>query len=599
MRIRFQSLMGAALLSMGVLTAAQSPIQVGASVQVSKALAQDPHYEIEIGANPNNAKELIACSMVFPPEAPTSQVDTFVTFDGGRTWQLSLRQKAQLEAWDPACEYGPGGVAYSLSEAQTRQYPDGYDRLDRSLDGGKTWLPFTRMIHAERSFLTVDNQPGPHHGWLFVYGMNGDHDIRVSYSRDGGTTFVTQIVPVQADAEVVNVGPGDLLSDGSLVIPVPTVAPPGSQRQDERVWRPGFINVVRMHFQRPNWPLKSQVDRVTRWWVDLAANGSYYTTLAIDHTHGPFRDRIYAVWEDWDSGRSRVRLTYSSDLGKTWSAPRNLDDNLARRDGDHLNGPDDIHGTVAVNDRGVVGVMWLDRRDQPDNLGWAVRFRASRDGGDTFVPGVKASTADYDPSRGGRVPLFNDLALPWFAFHGGHTMGLAADAAGAFHPLWVANPEGVAQVWTTTIRVDGDAVRHGSPALANLVDVSGQVKLQFLERFYNLKTHTVSFAVRVLNTSQNVIHGPLKVRVLYAGSYMGRVEVSDNGAMRPLEGTIWEFKLPGGALQPGAMTAAQPVVLYEHGLDPFTQIGHFPMAITPLADLRTTVLAGAIRAAGH
>jgi hypothetical protein len=47
-------------------------------------------------------------------------------------------------------------------------------------------------------------------------------------------------------------------------------------------------------------------------------------------------------------------------------------------------GPDDFMPAIAVNPSGAVGVMWYDRRDKPDDLGYFVRFSASVDGGETF-----------------------------------------------------------------------------------------------------------------------------------------------------------------------------------------------------------------------
>jgi hypothetical protein len=586
-------------------------VRVGPSVHVSKDLPSDPHGEIEIGANPQDANQLVACSMLFPNVSPTSEVVTYVSFDGGKTWKLALRTKGQdgHESWDPDCRYGPGHLLYSLSEGTGPAYPDSYDRIDRSSDGGKTWETFTRAIHAERSFIVVDDQPGPQKGWLYLYGMGADTSgIRVGYSTDGGKTFFTQVVPMEKGTYDVNVGPGAILSDGSLVFPMPVMKQsPEDSQQGFRVRLPAQIRLVRVKFQRPNWPLKIETSEVAPWFADFEPNGSYYTTLAVDQSDGPFRDRIYAAWEDRSSGRSQVKFSFSKDMGKTWSHPRLIDDDVARQAGDTIHGPDDIHGVVAVNPQGVVGVMWLDRRAFPDDLGWAVRFRASLDGGETFLPSVKASTEDYDPSHGGRVYLFGDvgglkvhstntLSIGWFVFHGGHTMGLTADAKGGFHPLWIANPTGIPQVWTTDIVVDGKVVKNGSPGLAKLQNASKLVRLEFLDRYYNLKTHTVSFDLRLENSSKATIRGPLKVRVLDVGSYVGAVTVQSGGSERPAEGTVWDFSslLPSGVFEPGYITKPIHVTLAVRGIDPFTQIGRFTFYLTPLATLTTKVLAGSI-----
>jgi hypothetical protein len=585
-------------------------MRVGPSVFVSKDLPSEPHGEIEIGANPQDASQLVACSMLFPNDSPTSEVATYVSSDGGKTWNLALRTKGQdgQESWDPDCRYGPGHILYSLSEGSGPDYPDGYDRIDRSTDNGKSWDPFTRAAHAERSFIVADDRPGPHQGWLYLYGMGADdNSIRLGYSTDAGKTFFTQVVPMEKGTYDVNVGPGAILSDGSLVFPMPVFEqPPKESQQGFQVKLPAQLRLVRANFERENWPLKVETTNIAPWFADFEPNGSYYATLAVDQSNGPFHDRIYVTWEDRSSGRSQVRFSFSKDMGKTWSHPRLIDDDIARQVGDTIHGPDDIHGVVAVNRQGIVGVMWLDRREFPDNLGWDVRFRASLDGGETFLSSVKASSANYDPSRGGRVYLFggegrkpqstNTLSIGWFVFHGGHTMGLTADANGGFHPLWIANPNGIPQVWTTDVTVEGNVVENGSPELSNLRDVSKCVRLEFFDRYYSLKTHSLDFDLRLENSTKVTIHGPLKVRVLDAGSYVGDVTVQSAGKETPVEGTVWDFSslLPEGIFQPGYLTKPIHVHLSVRGIDPFTQIGRFSFFLTPVATLTTKVLAGPV-----
>lgn len=583
----------------------------GVSVQVSKDLANEPHGETEMAADPQDANRLVACSMVFANDSPGSEVATYVSSDGGKTWRLALKTEGQdgHDSWDPDCRFGPNHVLYSLSEGSGSDYPDSYNRLDRSNDGGKTWQTSTRSVHGERSFIVVDNRPGPQNGWLYLYGLRDDvESIRVGYSTDGGKTFFTQIVPMEKGSHVVNLGAGAILSDGSLVFPLPTMKQSVEDSQHGfRVELPAEIQLVHLQFERENWPLKVDIQKVASWFADFEPNGSYYTTLATDQGDGLFRDRIYVVWEDRSSGRSQVKLSFSTDKGKTWSNPRVMDDNIARQVGDTIHGPDDLHGVVAVNPQGVVGVMWFDRRAFPDDLGWDVRFRASFDGGETFLPSVKVSDANYDPGRGGRVFLFggapglevqstNTLSIPWFVFHGGHTMGLAADANGGFHPLWIANPTGTPQVWTTDISVDGKVVKNGTPDLAKLEDASKFVRLEFLNRYYDVKTHSVDFELRLENAGNATIRGPLKVRILDAGSYVGDVTIQQDGKERNIEGAVLDFssQLPEGVFRPGYTTKPIHVHLIVSGIDPFTQIGRFSYFLTPLATLTTKVLVGSI-----
>src|SRR6185437_6995454 len=100
------------------------------------------------------------------------------------------------------------------------------------------------------------------------------------------------------------------------------------------------------------------------------------------------------------SGRCQVMVAHSDDKGKTWSKGVVVNDDYPRSNG---KGPNDFMPVVAVNNRGVVGLMWYDRRDNPDDTGYWVRFSASYDGGETFAPSVRVSRTASELLRGQRV----------------------------------------------------------------------------------------------------------------------------------------------------------------------------------------------------
>jgi hypothetical protein len=192
-------------------------------------------------------------------------------------------------------------------------------------------------------------------------------------------------------------------------------------------------------------------------------NANAQPMLAIDASTGRFKDRLYVVWPDRRSGHTQIFFAASNDGGATWTTPRAIDDNAPSATTDHF------MANVAVNRDGVVGVMWYDRRGHPDNLGWDVRFSASLDGGTTFLPSVKVSErgttfpAGASLARNRPNTIAQDSAAMQratiaaaresFTYMGGDTAGLAADASGAFHPVWVDNRTGIPQVWTARVVV--------------------------------------------------------------------------------------------------------------------------------------------------
>lgn len=593
-------------------------IRVGPNVQVSKSLGSEPHFEMQIVTDRANPQRMLACSMLFPADFDGSEVVTYATLDGGKSWTPTLRTRGDAghSSWDPTCAYGPDGVAYSVSENIDAD-GQSFDRIDRSTDGGMTWEKPVRFKHAERNFITVDVTGGPHNGWIYLQGagrqcVTGVHCLNPSasyfqYSVDEGHTFLSQVIPVGDNDYPIGYGPGIVLSDGTFLAPrgewKEVARLDGSQRipssnlsHDGR-WANGTLNVFRVKVDKPNWPMDVEVNTVGDWFYQRDWNNSFLSNMAADASRGPFRDRVYVIWPDVGSGRNEIMFAYSSDQGKTWSTPRVIDDDRARVDG--RPGPDDLQGVVAVNPQGVVGVMWFDRRDHPDNLGWTVRFRASFDGGETFTPSTKVSETPYQLDKTDPIPLLTlgggktqtHLGVHSFHFSGGHTAGLAAATDGTFHPLWVGNSTGVPQLWTAAITVEGVPEKNGSAALAKMTDVSGKVGLRFTNRKLMRSTRMVDFDLQLENLSEDTFHGPLKVRLLDLTSDLGvpEIENADDGGKG--EGAVFDFSslVDDAELKPHATTKPKHIRMRMLELDPIRPTG--PVAIVSVATFGTKVLA--------
>src|SRR5260370_30856182 len=111
-----------ALLSAITISQAQNIIQVGQNVQVSKARPADAHCELDIGADPNDPRNLVACSIIFLPEKNARANVLYMSKDAGKTWTKSLevdRRSLDVDrsnyVGDPSCVYGPNGSVYFAS----------------------------------------------------------------------------------------------------------------------------------------------------------------------------------------------------------------------------------------------------------------------------------------------------------------------------------------------------------------------------------------------------------------------------------------------------------------------------------------------------
>src|SRR5207244_1733849 len=161
-----------------------------------------------------------------------------------------------------------------------------------------------------------------------------------------------------------------------------------------------------------------------------------------------------------------------------------VDDNPDRRP---ERGPDSFLSSMAVNRNGVVGVTWYDRREDPKNRSFRMRFSTSLDGGESFSPSVPVSAKAFSYSeqeayqlsafnfraRGAADTFHTDIFNASRTYFGvGDTAGMAATADGVFHAFWFDNRTGVQQLYTAPIYIDSSAVRNGSPSLSDLENVS-------------------------------------------------------------------------------------------------------------------------------
>ena len=297
--------------------------------------------------------------------------------------------------------------------------------------------------------------------------------------------------------------------------------------------------------------------------MNAQGNGEH----AIDLSEGPFRGRIYQVGVDNAGDRYNVRVIHSSDDGKTWSKPVTVNDNKVPAD--HAN------PTISVNNRGVVGVVWNDRRAHKNEC-YDLYFSASLDGGDTFLPNVtpggkptcsmatgnwapNAEVSAYPKTEEGQSVEgqgFNVLMISTRFPGGGDTQGLDSGADGTFHAAWIDGSSGVMRLATTPFTVPDAAAR----AVKSERDVSTQVKLVAEDCAFDWKENAFACRMHLENKSPLPVAGPFAVELqnMMVNLTDFRVENADNG--RAAEGARWTFAAPAGSTQlaPGAKTVARP-----------------------------------------
>lgn len=609
-------------------------VSVGPTVQVSKQFGSDSHAEVLINAHPQDAGKLIGCSMVFSAEENKWLVVVYSSFDGGKTWLRTLKSDADKNHSDPACAYGSDGNAYFVHHAGTlsSQY---YVYFNRSKDNGATWLEETQLPYLDRVYVVVDDTGGKYHGRVYVNGLSSLKSMDRGESRpavfvypstNGGVTFNPPALGFSEGAHYMSgVGNCVVQSDGMLACLYTELSSlqsieSGEQSTKRDAW-------VKTTTSNDGGQTLSKAVTIS----DLASPRGFSTLcapyLTVDRSSGPFKDRLYAVWADFHNEKTHpgagpaahfdIMLSYSSDKAKTWSKPIVVNSDFSA--GDLSHGPDQFMPVASVNQAGVLGLMWYDRRESSNNLDWSVRFTTSLDGGDTFLPSVKISETAFtnvEDKRGwvyqaqgsggghkfvyqtyaGGGPLTLQVVLGPFLFSGGHTAGLAADASGVFHPFWVDSRTGIAQVWTAPITVRGEAIRNGSLELAALDDISEKVVINYSNIRFDPKTNVVALDAQIENISDDTLSGPIKLRVisLVSGGIAGgvaSVHGAQNGNSGP--GAVWDFTpvLIDAKLKPKQVSGVKHLQFDLLNLGPLRRAQLFPALTLPqLLEVRARAL---------
>jgi hypothetical protein len=577
---------------MGTATKQRQPVSilVAPPVKVSQANLRRPHFEIQIAADPTDVKRLITCSIVRGDEQAYRSSEPFnivvyTSRDGGLSWEPTYELKKQGYNTDPTCAFGPDGIAYFMSFGGDLGYHF-TEPMYRSIDGAKTWNQAAVLdIPTDREYITVDDTTGRFRGRVYVHGIGNSSigigvpgidgavivGVNIFRSTDRFETYNSTGLASEGSRWIIEDGNGIVMLDGTFA----TIFGDGLDPQNTGV-------MYDLHPEAPNAKVKfiSSADGgktfgkatvISDWYLRFNGTLSGMPSLAVDRTAGPFRDRIYAAWVDARFGRGEIRLARSDDKGRTWSPSFVISDNWAHDARGET--PDAFMPMLAVNPRGVVGVMWYDRRDHPDNLGYDVRFSASLDGGETFSPSVLVSRGggsvlqmkafslsgdqNFVPSSEERSAGRTHARFEWFWHdNGGDTAGLTCDTYGVFHPLWIDRRSGLQQISTTRVTVNGAAMLNGGGGLEALHDLSTRAKLRYGLPDVDNSTNMITIGAVIVNTSKEPLPSRLTARLVGLESSNGRIEVqnADNGGAST--GAVWVFHTPSGQLlQPGSLTA--------------------------------------------
>jgi hypothetical protein len=542
---------------------------VGPNVLVSRD-HDGAHVELMLAAHPRDRRNLVGGAITMTRPDGGFATRTYATRDGAHTWHVAqFPEQVQWGGADPQVAFTPHGTALFVTLAMVRDElgrTRGGMHAYRSEDGGVTWGSATDLHYSwDHPQLGVDHTKGRFAGRAYIGVLYGYPVYRVGVFRsdDDGRTWIG---PVEAangagvlGINVVNLG---VFSDGTLFVPyvdfefLPERR--AAEAYEQSMW---FVTSSdgALTFSTPR-----RIGTVHGRRSRVRFGG--FPQFAVD---GRF-DRVYAVWSDQASDRSRLWVRVSPDRGQTWSEPRLIDPKVPAD-------ADQYQPAIAVNDSGVVAVSWFDTRGQGDGRSYRQFITASQDGGKTWLEATAVSERAGDPHGDGNVryqvsgwrPQPDSLRVSLISAasrwgNGGDYMGIAADASGAFHPWWADARSGTFQIMTAEVRlVPGAAAALAPPANLTEQDVTRAIEvLSDPTRFEN---GVATLPIRLRNIGTAPIYGPLRLTIRGFGSGMSdelqelAPEVLNAANRQTGKGAVFDFSdVMGshGVLEPGATTGA-------------------------------------------
>ncbi len=349
--------------------------------------------------------------------------------DGGRTWSpntvmaLANPGRHQSDPWLTVDERNRTYYArleYSGDESTVS--------VSRSDDGGRAWGPISsaddRPGFADKESIASDGA-----GSLYVVYddvVGNDTDVRFTRSPDAGASWS----PTVSVTDAVGAALG------------PVVASSGDGNSYVAWWNltDGNIMVDRSGDRGTTWGTDIRVNSIAGSVRSDSGNPAFPSlpSIAIDS-----QGRVFVAWADRGGGDLNIVVARSDDGGRTWTRPARVNDDLSGRE--------QWMPALAVDRSNRIHAAWMDNRTGNLNVFYA----NSTDGGDTWSPNVRVTTAETPSS-----------------FHRpGDYLGFAVDANGTVYLAWTDGREGNLDIYFA--RDPGASVATTTPPAQSSLDAVG------------------------------------------------------------------------------------------------------------------------------
>lgn len=415
---------------------------------VSADAPEANHAEPWLAVDPKDAGRVVAVGILEPGDGSV----VYASSDTGKTWRRGSHSGPDSRTFpgiDPVVTFDDHGTVYLATITPFRVW--------RSSDGGTSWKgpALVPGRSFDREFLGIQSMPdGPDTIYaiakapITIFGHLANDVLALSRSTDGAKTFEAPRLLLPDPVTSIIHTPGSFLVTQSGTMLIPFLAHDAPVKD---------LALIANHI----WIMRSD-DGGRRFTDPIAAVASVMhgnrgdelkmlkslsaVRLVLDSARrSPNRGRLYLGFLSVVETRLQVMVAVSNDTGRTWLPAVKVNDDASLAN--HSN------PAIAVNDHGVLAVVWNDRRADPKDFCFRATASASLDGGATFLPSTSIVTTDTCPL--GPEPK-RPLNLTGFAgryVQGGETQGLAALPGGKFLAVVVGGGASAMQLHAAMIEV--------------------------------------------------------------------------------------------------------------------------------------------------
>ena len=338
----------------------------------------DAANEPSICVDPNNPNRMSIGWRQFDRIASNFREAGFAyTTNGGTRWVAPGVLQNNTFRSDPVLNSDTAGRFFYLSLLQNF-----FVDLWRSITGGQAWTMVAPADGGDKQWFTIDNTNSSGHGFQYqCWSTDGNNFAGRQFTRstNNGVTWMNPInIP-----NTPRWGTLDVDSNGILFIG-------GVNLDTGRIWCVRSTN-AKNGAVVPTFDQSTAVNLGGQIVVGEPINpeglvGQIF--LAVDRSGTSTNGNVYmlaSVQPNGFSTSSDVMFARSTDAGRTFGAPRRINDDAVNHSKWHW------FGTLSVAPNGRIDVVWFDTRNAADNTTSQLFRSFSIDGGDTWSPNVALS----------------------------------------------------------------------------------------------------------------------------------------------------------------------------------------------------------------